>query len=95
MTENHEDPINAEAVDWDADGLPEQEDATEDQVLPAEEPTAMGEFGSTGTEKEAGEPLDDALAREEPDVPGAGEDEPDPRSAEEAAIREEENPPLI
>lgn len=85
MSENHpeeneypEDPVNETAADWEEAGLPAQEDSTEDQALPGRVPTAMGEFGSTGTEKEsgepyeeAGEPLDQALAREEPDLPGA------------------------
>ncbi|MBV2363629.1 DUF5709 domain-containing protein [Streptomonospora nanhaiensis] len=76
MTENHPeehpaDPINEDAADWEEAGLPAQEDSTEDLILPAEEPVAMDEVGSTGTEKEAGEPLDEALARDEPDVPGA------------------------
>ncbi|MDA0566092.1 DUF5709 domain-containing protein [Streptomonospora sp. S1-112] len=76
MTDNHPeehpaDPINDDAADWEEAGLPAQEDTTEDQILPAEEPVAMDEVGSTGTDKEAGEPLDEALARDEPDVPGA------------------------
>ena len=68
------DPVNPDARDWEEAGLPAQEDATEDQPLPdpdREQPTQMDEVGSTGTEREAGEPLDQALARGEPDAPGA------------------------
>ncbi|GLU48073.1 DUF5709 domain-containing protein [Nocardiopsis ansamitocini] len=72
MSENREDPredpINAQDSDWEDAGLPALEDSTEDTVLPGERPIAMNEFGTTGTEREAGEPLDTALAREEPDV---------------------------
>ncbi|WP_067965278.1 hypothetical protein [Nocardiopsis trehalosi] len=82
--EQPEDPINADAHDWDEAGLPEQEDATEDQPLPADHPIAMGEFGSTGTDKEAGEPLDDALARERPDIDVTADA---PQSEEEEAQR--------
>ncbi|QBI55244.1 DUF5709 domain-containing protein [Streptomonospora litoralis] len=85
MSENHpeenefpDDPVNETAADWEEAGLPAQEDTTEDQPLPGRVPTAIDESGSTGTEKESGEPLeesgeplDDALAREQPDVPGA------------------------
>lgn len=81
MVENRhdrrEDPIHALDSDWEDAGQPALEDTTEDTVLPSDQPTSMGEFGTTGTEKEAGEPLDLALAREEPDVwqrgPGPGE----------------------
>lgn len=85
MSENHpeeneypEDPVNETAADWEEAGLPAQEDSTEDQPLPDRVPTALDESGSTGTEKESGipfeksgEPLDEALSREQPDVPGA------------------------
>ncbi|WP_046469080.1 DUF5709 domain-containing protein [Allosalinactinospora lopnorensis] len=70
-TENSEDPINDEAVDWEEAGLPAQEDSTEDQPLPSDRPSAMGEHGSGGTEKEAGESLDTALSRNRPDTPEA------------------------
>lgn len=62
------DPVNYEAENWAAAGLPEQEDATEDTVLPGQEPVPLGEEGVGGTEREAGEPHDAALARERPDV---------------------------
>ncbi|MDT0303669.1 DUF5709 domain-containing protein [Streptomonospora wellingtoniae] len=65
------DPVNETAADWEEAGLPAQEDTTEDQALPGRVPAAIDESGSTGTEKESGEPLDEALAREQPDVPGA------------------------
>lgn len=48
-------------------------DTTEDTILPSDRPIAMDEFGTTGTDKEAGEPLDLALSREEPDVWEQGE----------------------
>ncbi|GAA1781585.1 MULTISPECIES: DUF5709 domain-containing protein [Streptomonospora] len=76
--EHPADPVNETAADWEEAGLPAQEDTTEDQPLPGRVPTAIDESGSTGTEKESGvpfeesgEPLDEALAREQPDVPGA------------------------
>lgn len=94
--------MNQQASDWEAAGLPAQEDSTEDQSLPADEPMGLDDFGTTGTEEEAGEPLDRALAREEPDtpLPQDGDPEPystdwpdgDPRSAEEAAVNEEDPP---
>ncbi len=63
-----QDPINDSAADWEGAGLPAQEDSTEEQALPHDEPTSMDEDGSGGTEKEAGEPLDAALARERADT---------------------------
>ncbi|GAA3723570.1 DUF5709 domain-containing protein [Salinactinospora qingdaonensis] len=69
--ERGSDPINAEATDWEAAGLPAQEDDTEDQILPGDEPVAMSEFGPTGTDDEAGESLDTAVSREVPDVTAA------------------------
>ncbi|QVQ50168.1 hypothetical protein J4H86_14500 [Spiractinospora alimapuensis] len=64
------DPVHHEAEDWAAAGLPEQEDTTEDTVLPGQEPVPLGEEGAGGTEREAGESHDAALARERPDVGG-------------------------
>ncbi|PSL00657.1 hypothetical protein CLV63_101131 [Murinocardiopsis flavida] len=102
MTENREDPVNQQASDWEAAGLPAQEDSTEDQALPSDEPIGLDDFGTTDTEEEAGEPLDRALAREEPDTPlPQGDADPeatdwpdgDPRSAEQAAIHEVDPPP--
>jgi hypothetical protein len=68
-----DDPVHAEAADWEEAGLPAQEDATEDHPLPGAGPTAMSEDGAGGTEREAGEPHEVALSRERPDA-GAGED---------------------
>ncbi|RNL87436.1 DUF5709 domain-containing protein [Halostreptopolyspora alba] len=68
-----EDPINDEAADWEGAGLPAQEDSTEEQALPRDEPASMGEYGTAGTEKEAGEPLDRALGRERADVAGVAD----------------------
>ncbi|GAA4909456.1 DUF5709 domain-containing protein [Streptomonospora salina] len=75
---NPEDPVNDTAADWEEAGLPAQEDSTEDQSLPGRVPEGTGESGAAGTEKESGrpfeesgEPLDEALARDRPDVPGA------------------------
>lgn len=73
MTENtperrpEDDPVHHTADDWEEAGLPAQEDTTEDMILPAEQPVAMGEEGTTGTDKEAGEPHDLAFSRERPD----------------------------
>ncbi|TQN32274.1 hypothetical protein FHX37_2224 [Haloactinospora alba] len=69
--DGHGDPVNEEAADWEEAGLPAQEDSTEDQTLPGDRPSAMSEFGSAGTEREAGEPLDTALSRDQPDTRGA------------------------
>ncbi|KUP96776.1 hypothetical protein [Thermobifida cellulosilytica] len=63
-----EDPIHALDSDFEDAGQPALADTTEDTVLPGDRPVAMDEFGTTGTDKEAGEPLDTALSREEPDV---------------------------
>lgn len=63
-----EDPIHALDSDFEDAGQPALADTTEDTVLPGDRPVAMDEFGTTGTDKEAGEPLDVALSREEPDV---------------------------
>ncbi|TDQ48253.1 DUF5709 domain-containing protein [Actinorugispora endophytica] len=81
--DRREDPIHALDTDYEDAGQPALEDTTEDFVVPGDEPVAMGEFGTTGTEKEAGEPLDIALSREEPDIwnraPGTeGDAEADP-----------------
>ncbi|MFC7330122.1 DUF5709 domain-containing protein [Marinactinospora rubrisoli] len=65
--EHHADPVNPDAADWEDAGLPAQEDSTEDTALPGDGPVAMDEFGTTGTERESGEPLDVALSREEPE----------------------------
>lgn len=46
-------------------------------ILPADEPQAVDEYGITAAEQRAGEPLDMALAREEPDW------EPDEEAREE------------
>lgn len=63
-----DDPVNAEAQDWNEAGMPEQEDSTEDEALPAdrEDPTMMEE--EYDTEAEERDPLDDALSREEPEA---------------------------
>ncbi|GAB3212460.1 DUF5709 domain-containing protein [Marinactinospora thermotolerans] len=108
MTEKQPDqrtePINNTAADWENDALPAQEDSTEDLILPNERPQAMDEFGTTGTEKEAGEPLDVALSREEPDF---GETRPDPEGdidadpaaerlvAEDEGVREDDEDELV
>lgn len=63
-----DDPVNYEAEDWAAAGLPEQEDATEDEPLPGQEAIPLGEEGVGGTEREAGESHDVAFARERPDI---------------------------
>lgn len=79
MTENMperrpgDDPVHYSGADWEEAGLPAQEDDTQDMPLPSEDPVAMGEHGSRGTEREAGEPHGEALARERPDI-GAGAD---------------------
>ncbi|MEY9210893.1 hypothetical protein NI17_013100 [Thermobifida halotolerans] len=79
-----EDPINALDADWEEAGQPALADTTEDITLPNDRPTAMNEFGTTGTEKEAGEPMDVALSREEPDV-WEREGEPEPQGTAEGA----------
>jgi hypothetical protein len=43
-------------------------DPQDDFVLPADNPVAVDDFGTTAAEQEAGEPLDLRLAREEPDL---------------------------
>lgn len=71
--ERPEDPINPDEADWEEAGLPAQEDATEDTVLPTdrEGPAPMG--GTVdGYAAEGGRSLDEALEQEEPDRPEAG-----------------------
>ncbi|MBE2997569.1 hypothetical protein IDM40_02455 [Nocardiopsis sp. HNM0947] len=66
-----DDPVNAEAQDWDEAGMPEQEDSTEDEALPGdrEDPTTIEEeYDSSAEERD---PLDEALAQEEPEAPEA------------------------
>ncbi|WP_017607850.1 hypothetical protein [Nocardiopsis xinjiangensis] len=66
-----EDPVNAEAQDWDEAGVPEQEDATEDEALPGdrEDSTFLEqEYADSAEERD---PLDEALIREEPEAPEA------------------------
>jgi hypothetical protein len=52
------------------DGYPEQEWMEDPQQapVPGDEPVAVDDFGTTAEEQRAGEPLDDRLRREEPDV---------------------------
>ncbi|RCV50652.1 DUF5709 domain-containing protein [Marinitenerispora sediminis] len=98
LPENRADPVNQDAADWEDAGLPAQEDSTEDVALPADEPVAMDEFGTTGTEREAGEPLDVALSREEPDVGQRPRDEEShaPRLvAEDEGIRPDEDETMV
>ncbi|GHD20181.1 hypothetical protein [Nocardiopsis kunsanensis] len=63
-----EDPINAEAQDWDEAGVPEQEDTTEDEALPGdrEDPTFLEEEYESSTEER--DPLDEAFTGEEPEA---------------------------
>ena len=43
-------------------------DPQDDFVVPAKNPVAVDDYGTTAAEEEAGEPLDLRLAREEPDL---------------------------
>jgi hypothetical protein len=79
-----QDPINPDGADWEEAGLPAQEDSTEETVLPTdrEGPETMGGTADVYA-SEDGRTLDEALAQQERDVPGAGgaaalaEEEPD------------------
>jgi hypothetical protein len=71
-------------------------DDQDDPVVPAENPVAVDDFGTTAAEEAAGEPLDLRLSREEPevgDVAGAATDssdgaaDPYPADADERAGR--------
>ncbi|MBB4933068.1 hypothetical protein F4561_003888 [Lipingzhangella halophila] len=75
------DPINDAAADWEGAGLPAQEDSTEEQALPRDEPSSMGEHGPVGTDTEAGEPLDSALSREQPEAEEAEDASAPPHGA--------------
>jgi hypothetical protein len=43
-------------------------DPQDDFVVPADDPVAVDDYGTTAAEQEAGEPLDLRLSREEPDL---------------------------
>lgn len=58
------------------DGYPQQQWAQDPQraPLPGDEPAAVDDHGTTEEEQLAGEPLDDRLRREEPDLDLAEQD---------------------
>lgn len=64
-------------TDWDAEGLPDleaqpsgidAETAQEGSFPPRDEPLAVGAWGTTAGEERVGEPLDERVAHEVPDV---------------------------
>lgn len=64
-------------TDWDAEGVPDLEDqppgidaetAEEGSFPPRDEPLGANEWGTTAREELAGEPLDERVKREIPDV---------------------------
>ncbi|MGW4806526.1 hypothetical protein [Kitasatospora sp. NPDC004272] len=77
-----------------ADGSPTADRAADPQrpSVPGDRPVAAEAFGVTGEEQALGEPLEDKLAAEQPEVweeqPERADDRPG-ASAEEAAVREE------
>ncbi|WP_084963561.1 DUF5709 domain-containing protein [Thermoactinospora rubra] len=78
------------------DGTPQQQWAVDPQEapLPADEPTAVDDYGTTVDEQIQGEPLNSRLDREEPEeqpVFGGGEE---PGGMPEQALEEPEEPPL-
>jgi hypothetical protein len=52
-------------------------DPQDDFVVPAEDPVAVDDFGTTAAEQQEGEPLDLRLAREEPDLLEKADSMPD------------------
>ena|SRR5437868_4760172 len=65
------DPMEEEGLPAMQEALPEKEitgDAQDGVAIPADEPQAVEDYGTTAAEEAAGEPLDGRLARELPDV---------------------------
>ena len=97
------------APDLVEDGIPTVSDApphvpvetTEGEVPPLDQPQAVNEWGVTPAEEVTDEPLELRLLREEPSDDAFDDDEgpaalagdEDVRSAEEAALRVDEEPP--
>jgi hypothetical protein len=69
------------------EGLPHLHDRIPDEevVLPLDVPQGIDRYGTTATEQRDGEPLDQRLAAEQPDVPAAA-----PRAATPGRLVEEE-----
>lgn len=75
------------ASGMEAEGIPDQEtgldakkitgDAQEGMEPPHDYPTAVEDYGTTGAEERDGEPLDGRLAREQPDVLAAVDQDAD------------------
>jgi hypothetical protein len=79
MTERRSTPEDEGIPDLQ-DGSPEQywaEDPQEASV-PGDDPAALDDYGMTGDEMNAGEPLDGRLRREEPDGPSQDDGPADP-----------------
>jgi hypothetical protein len=65
------DPYEDAGLATDGSSSPEQQisgDTFEETGVPGEEPTAVDDWGTTAAEEIAGEPLDLALSREEPEL---------------------------
>jgi hypothetical protein len=79
-------PYSAEEQDAFSyiDDEEQSEEPVEDAILDAEDYRAADQFGTTPAEEQRGVPLEEQLAAEEPETPGAVPDEwpqgPDPRS---------------
>jgi Family of unknown function (DUF5709) len=65
------DPFEEAGLATDGSSGPEQQitgDTEDDVAVPGDTPTAVDDWGTTAAEEEAGEPLDLALSREEPEI---------------------------
>jgi hypothetical protein len=65
------DPFEEAGLATDGSSGPEQQitgDTEDDYAVPGETATAVDEWGTTAEEEAAGEPLDLALSREEPEI---------------------------
>jgi hypothetical protein len=91
------DPFEEEGLASDDSSLPGKQitgDTQDDTVVPAESPVVVDDYGTTGEEERAGEPMDVRLGREEPDRSAddpvddsEGADSPYPTDREEAVGR--------
>jgi hypothetical protein len=69
------DPFEEEGLATDGSALPGKEisgDTQDDTVVPADQPVVVDDYGTTGEEERAGEPMDLRLSREEPDLTAEG-----------------------
>src|SRR4051794_37657885 len=86
-------PPEEEGIPDLQDGTPEQQRASdpEQMPVPGDEPVAADAWGTTVNEQREGEPLDDRLAAEEPDVGAEREVPGEPNLTAEPGVGGEED----